>query len=109
MRMSQVSRGTVRSDLKNSQGDAGADGDSAERASDKSTRGHDKKFKGRGKTYTSIKDVDEEIARLKPPPEVLTAEEFVEHYQLEMTRENPHDFRKGRVNEKIVQELFGQA
>lgn len=66
-----------------------------------------KKFRGRRKAYNLIPDVDDKIARLKLPSEALSTKDFERQYQLQMEGDNPQHFRKGKVHQKMVLEIFG--
>ena len=56
-----------------------------------------------------IEEVDMEIARLKQPPKSMTRQNFKQQFpKLASEGENPHRFRKGRVNPASLQELFGE-
>ena len=57
--------------------------------------------------FTSVEDVDAEIARLKAPPRVLTREDFQLEYKLPHEGDNPHRFRKNTVRPEALQRLFG--
>lgn len=61
------------------------------------------------KKFETVKDVDDEIARLKPPPRTLLWTNFRDEYGLQVEGANPHRFKKGEVPEKLLSELFGKA
>ena len=57
-----------------------------------------------------IEEVDNEIARLKPPPKSMTRQQFKQQFpKLANEGENPHRFRKGRVSLEALKEIFGES
>lgn len=109
-RGSAATMSTAEDDMSEEEGDRGEEEDMSMQVHDVEVSRKRPRSKGKKvKLYQTPKDVDSEISCLKPPPRMLSREDFAKEYNLcNESNQNPHRYKKGSLGMKLAKKYFGE-